>query len=334
MIRLPLYPQPPQPAVASQKPLQRDEECTRCPHHEQASTVCMAASGDPGGLLVIMDAPGRIEDQVGLGYRGAAGRFVVESIRKTWTGPIALDYAVRCAPRTQIKDKHVEACRPYLAEVFFNAVRPTRVLTIGSAAAEGFLGHRPMLNKTRRGYAFAFDTLDDPVPVFMLSNPAHAMRNRFMKRDWVEDLQWALEADVEPDYEAVTHLVRSPADARWMHQLVALKGSGLGIRAAIRLLLGIEVQVHVYGVGLAVLGETIIGDTFILGSDDEDDLYTFWVIVQETLDAETRSYMDRIINIMKVAHERHLIVEPSEVFVPDHWALGFSQLGVETELHA
>jgi len=174
----------------------------------------MAASGDPGGLLVIMDAPGRVEDQVGLGYRGAVGRFVVESIRKTWTGPIALDYAVRCAPRTQIKDKHVEACRPYLAEVFFNAVRPTRVLTIGSAAAEGFLGHRPMLNKTRRGYAFAFDTLDDPVPVFMLANPAHALRNRFMKRDWVEDLQWALEADVEPDYEAVTHLVRSPADAR------------------------------------------------------------------------------------------------------------------------
>jgi phage tail-like protein len=122
--------------------------------------------------------------------------------------------------------------------------------------------------------------------------------------------------------------------ARWMHQLVALKGSGLGIRAAIRLLLGIEVQVHVYGVGLAVLGETIIGETFILGSDDEDDLYTFWVIVQEQLDAETRSYMNRIIDIMKVAHERHLIVEPVELFVPDHWTLGFSQLGVETELHA
>jgi phage tail-like protein len=122
--------------------------------------------------------------------------------------------------------------------------------------------------------------------------------------------------------------------ARWMHALVALKGSGLGIRAAIRLLLGIETQVHVYGVGLALLGDTVLGETFVLGTDDEDDLFTFWVIVDAQLDAETRSYMNRIIDIMKVAHERHLIIEPGTVFVPDHWSLGFSDLGTETELHA
>jgi phage tail-like protein len=121
--------------------------------------------------------------------------------------------------------------------------------------------------------------------------------------------------------------------ARWMHALVALKGSGLGIRAAIRLLLGIETQVHVYGVGLALLGDTVLGETFVLGTDDEDDLYTFWVIVDAQLDVETRGYMNRIIDIMKVANERHLIIEPDTVFVPDHWALGFSDLGTETELH-
>jgi phage tail-like protein len=122
--------------------------------------------------------------------------------------------------------------------------------------------------------------------------------------------------------------------ARWMHALVALKGSGLGIRAAIRLLLGIETQVHVYGVGLALLGLTVLGETFVLGTDDEDDLYTFWVIVDAPLDAETRNYMNRIIDIMKVANERHLIVEPGVIVLPDHWALGFSELGTETELHA
>lgn len=122
--------------------------------------------------------------------------------------------------------------------------------------------------------------------------------------------------------------------ARWMHALVALKGSGIGIRAAIRLLLGIETQVHVYGFGGAAIGSAEMGSTFILGSDDEDDLYTFWVIVDEQLDTETREYMNRIIDIMKVAHERHLIVEPQTLFVPDHWQMGFSLLGTETELHA
>ncbi len=122
--------------------------------------------------------------------------------------------------------------------------------------------------------------------------------------------------------------------AIWMHALVALKGGGPGIVAAIRLLLEIEVQVHVYGWGPAPLGEAIIGDTWILGSDDEDDLYTFWVIVDEQLDTDTRNKMDQIIRVMKVANERHIIAEPDTIVVPDHWALGFSDMGVETLLHA
>lgn len=121
---------------------------------------------------------------------------------------------------------------------------------------------------------------------------------------------------------------------RWMDALVALKGSGIGIRAAIRFLLGIEVQVHVYAWGPEGLGSAVMGESWILGSDDEDDAYTFWVIVDEQLDEETRQYMNRIIEIMKVAHERHLIVEPDQLIVPDHWQLGFSLLGLETELHA
>jgi phage tail-like protein len=122
--------------------------------------------------------------------------------------------------------------------------------------------------------------------------------------------------------------------ARVLHALYALKGGGPGIVAAIRLLLGIEVKIHVYGWGPAPLGEAIMGDTFILGSDDEDDLYTFWVIVAEQLDEDMLVAMDLIIKVMKVANERHIIVDPDDVFVPDHWALGFSELGVETLLHA
>jgi phage tail-like protein len=121
--------------------------------------------------------------------------------------------------------------------------------------------------------------------------------------------------------------------ARSLIALYALKGCGPGIIAAIRLLLGIEVTIHVYGWGPAPLGETIMGVDFILGSDDEDDLYTFWVIVPEQLDAATRNAVNRIIDVMKVAHERHILIEPQDVFVPDHWAMGYSVLGIETDLH-
>ena len=120
---------------------------------------------------------------------------------------------------------------------------------------------------------------------------------------------------------------------RWLLALYALKGSGPGIIAAVRLLLGIEVKIHVYAWGAAPLGEAIVGVDWILGSDDEDDLYTFWVIIPEQLDAATRVAVNRIVDIMKVAHERHILIEPQDVFVPDHWALGYSALGTQTILH-
>lgn len=178
--------------------------------------MCMPAQGAPGGLLVIMDAPSRVDDQIGRGYRSAAGKYISELVQRWWKGPIALDYAIRCSPRVEVKDKHIEACRPYLAEVFYNAVRPKRVLTVGMTATSAFLGHRPPLLQARESFAFAFDQLDDPVPVFMIANPIHAMKNRLIRAEYERDLQWALESP-DPDasdFDAVTNLVTTRAESR------------------------------------------------------------------------------------------------------------------------
>lgn len=215
MKKLPIYPTLPQAAAVREKPLPHNDECERCSFHEDANTICMPAIGEAGGLLVIMDAPGRIDDQVGRGYRGGPGKFVAEMVQRHWDGPIAFDYAIRCAPRSEVKDKHIAACRPYLSEVFRNAVRPTRVLTVGSVATTAFLGHRPPLAQARRSYGFAFDALDEPVPVFMLPSPIPAMKNRLIRADFEADLKWAMTADVpEPEYDGFTYLVTTREESR------------------------------------------------------------------------------------------------------------------------
>lgn len=214
MIRLPLYPETPHAAVSKVQPLERDEDCTRCSFGEQARTTCMPAQGAPGGLLVVMDSPGRVDDQIGKGYRSASGKFIFDLVRRFWAGPVAFDYAIRCTPQGEIKDKHVEACRPYSAEVL-KAVRPQRVLTIGNVATELILGHRPPLISARRSYAFLFDALDDAAPVFMAAGPGQAMRNRLIRAEYEKDIEWALTCDApEPDYEAATYLVTNRAESR------------------------------------------------------------------------------------------------------------------------
>lgn len=112
------------------------------------------------------------------------------------------------------------------------------------------------------------------------------------------------------------------------------KGTGPGIVDAIRLFLGIEVTINVYAWSPYPIGVAVIGSTWILGSNDADDLRTFQVLVPQFLSAEERARIDAIADYMKVAHERHVIIEPTPPGgTVDHWTIGYSYLGTLSLLH-
>jgi phage tail-like protein len=111
------------------------------------------------------------------------------------------------------------------------------------------------------------------------------------------------------------------------------KGTGPGIVDAIRLFMGIEVTLNVYAWSPVGLGEAIMGETWILGSSDPQDLLTFQVLVPQVLTDAERTKMSQIIDYMMDAREFFVILEPEEIVVPDHWQMGYSQLGINTILH-
>lgn len=112
------------------------------------------------------------------------------------------------------------------------------------------------------------------------------------------------------------------------------KGTGPGIVDAVRLFLGIEVELNVYAWSPVGLGEAIMNENFILGSSDPDDLLTFQVLVPRVLTSEEKRKMSQIIDYMMVAEELFVIIEPQEVVTPDHWQMGFSLLNYQTFLHS
>lgn len=199
--RLKLYEHAPQAATGWEEPAPLDPACTKCELHEGARTVCMkpeANHGGVGGVLFVSEMPGKHEDSVGRPFAGPSGKYLRGLVAKHAPGvPVVFDNAVRCAPGArETKEAHVAACRPHTAQVL-RAARPTRVVALGGWGALAVLGRKPPVTHVRRGHGWWIDEALWPapeawVPVFFTVNPAAALRNRFVARDFESDLAWAL----------------------------------------------------------------------------------------------------------------------------------------------
>jgi phage tail-like protein len=124
---------------------------------------------------------------------------------------------------------------------------------------------------------------------------------------------------------------------RLLNVLVAIyreKGTAVGIKNAIRFFLGLEVEVVAYSGEALVLGESLLGEDWVLGPAGSFAAYSFEVVVPRALAAEERRRLRAIVDYMKPAHT-HLarIVEPEIPEVIDHLELGLSELGETWVLH-
>lgn len=233
MISLPLYKDgtPPLGAVELETPLARDPQCSRCPLPtlSKPRTVCVPPEGEVGGLLIVGESPGRNEDLVGRPFVGESGKLLRPLVQKFWSGPVAIDNAVRCFPgREGVKDEHADQCRAYLAKTVRD-VKPTRIVALGAWAAYSLLGRSVQMLSTRKGYGWLTSVHDTrerrddatfvhdgpPVPVFFVLHPAAALRNRFIRGWFEEDLQWALTSPIPetPPWTGYAQIVTSREDA-------------------------------------------------------------------------------------------------------------------------
>lgn len=222
MRHLPLYPDPPELPVELGPFLKPDPSCTRCDLRAAAQTVCMKARGEPARLpgarevlLCVGERPGVEEDKAGRPFVGPSGAYLQGLVRKLWPGPIVYDNAVRCLPGrgVEITPARLAACLPYLGATV-RGVKPARILALGGTAIASLTGRDAGVLSTPRGYTYLAGL---GAPVLYLLHPAAALRNRFVRAWFEEDLRWALSPEAvfrAPPWDGVVRVVETVEEAR------------------------------------------------------------------------------------------------------------------------
>lgn len=157
----------------------RDAECTRCPLHREARTVCLLGDGPvPNKIMVIGEAPGAREDDIERPFSGAAGAYLDRMLHQVGLprNELYITNAVRCRPpdnRTPTKSE-LKACSSFMQREL-EIVQPDFLLLLGNSALQALTGKTGIMTKHGMqiklpGGRIALPTVH---PAAVLRNPGH-----------------------------------------------------------------------------------------------------------------------------------------------------------------
>jgi uracil-DNA glycosylase family 4 len=152
-----------------------DHDCELCPLHRTAQHVCLMGRGAiPARVMVLGEAPGEREDDVGKPFQGRSGKLLDSLLEKAGLSrdKIYLSNAVKCRPpenRTP-KQKEVKACSVYLQKEI-EEVRPKFVLLLGATALKACVG------KAKITELHGSPIYKDGITYFPTFHPAAALRD-------------------------------------------------------------------------------------------------------------------------------------------------------------
>lgn len=122
----------------------RNENCQLCSLHGTATSVCLIGSGPtPCDIMIIGEAPGYMEDDIGKPFQGKAGKLLDEMLSEAGIRreEVYITNVVHCRPpdnRTPTQ-KEITACsNAYLGQEI-ELVKPKYILLLGAVALKGVL---------------------------------------------------------------------------------------------------------------------------------------------------------------------------------------------------
>ena len=162
--------------------------CRACALHETRHQTAFARGDREAELMVIGEAPGEEEDQLGEPFTGSSGRMLDAMLRAIGyaRGEVCIVNILKCRP-PEGRDPHVDemaACRTHLNRQI-ELVQPEMILTVGRVAAHALLGVDGPLSGLRGEVHTLAGT---EIPLVATYHPAYLMRAPSEKRHVWQDL--------------------------------------------------------------------------------------------------------------------------------------------------
>ena len=163
--------------------------CTRCGLAERRTQVVFSDGPRDARLMVVGEAPGRNEDETGLPFVGAAGKYLdllLGTVGLSRRESVYIANVVKCRPpgNRDPKPEEIEACSPFLKKQI-ELVRPQALLAVGSFSAQLLTGREKTALGKIRGKVHRYHG----VPLVVTYHPAALLRNAKWTRSFWDDLQ-------------------------------------------------------------------------------------------------------------------------------------------------
>lgn len=173
--------------------VERWRDCQLCPLAQQRTNIVLARAGMVGGpttggslpcdVLFVGEAPGKVEDDLGLPFVGPAGSKLQDVIDRAL--PDGMTYAccnlVCCFPAeaksrgdNEPERAEILACRPRLRE-FIGMVRPKLIVCVGHLASD-YIEHDAY------GKVMGAEVIDVVHPAFILARMPQAQRGMALNK--------------------------------------------------------------------------------------------------------------------------------------------------------
>lgn len=163
--------------------------CTRCRLAEGRTQVVFSDGPSDARLMVVGEAPGANEDETGLPFVGAAGKYLdllLATVGLSRAESVYIANVLKCRPpgnRNPNADE-IEACSPFLRRQI-DLVRPEALLAVGSFAGQLLTGQEKVALGKLRGRVHSYHG----VPLVVTYHPAALLRNPNWTRLFWSDLQ-------------------------------------------------------------------------------------------------------------------------------------------------
>ncbi|MBC8322483.1 MAG: uracil-DNA glycosylase [Candidatus Marinimicrobia bacterium] len=162
--------------------------CQKCPLGQSRNKFVFGVGDPKASLLLVGEAPGATEDEIGEPFVGRAGKLldkILAAIDRNRQKDVFICNVMKCRPpnnRDPLRTE-VDECEPYLLHQI-HLIKPKLIVALGRVAGQTLLNVDKSLKSLRNTFHDYHGT-----PLMVTYHPAALLRNQDLKRPTWEDFK-------------------------------------------------------------------------------------------------------------------------------------------------